>query len=405
MNRINILNKNIAFVVAVAFVAIMALFLSINTAQANCSHNCGYPTYPTYPSNPTAPLGISCYSSPTTAQVGTNVVWTASPYGGNQNYYITWSGNDGLSGYGTSIYKSYNNSGTKYASVTVTSGNQTASANCGNNILVYDNYNNNYNYNTYPNYNYNYNSYPNYNYNYNYTSPIYASCNANTTFANVGSSVSWLATVSGGSGYYTYSWYGTDNINGYGQTAYATYNYPGLKTASVTITSGNQTITQSCANSVSVGTQNYNNNNTGLQIACYADRTTARIGTPVKWAVEVVGGSGNYTYSWSGSESLSSNQSSVIMSYGSTGAKTASVTVTSSYGQTSTQSCGNLVTITNGSTGGTTTVRPAAPTNNNDQSAAALFSLKNVPWGLVAILIIFIMFAVILYLVYNRNKV
>jgi hypothetical protein len=415
MNRINLNYKNIAFVTAVIFMAVMALFLSIKTAEA-CTHNCGYPNY----QQPQSPLGVSCYSSPTTGRIGDNITWTASPYGGTGNYYITWSGNDGLSGYGTSILKSYNNAGSKYASVTVTSGGQTATANCGNNVIIYDNYNNNYNnnypyngnyYYNYPNYNYNY-TYPNYNYNYN--TPIYASCNANTSFSNVGSSVVWSATASGGSGYYTYNWYGTDNINGYGQTAYVTYNYPGIKTAYVTITSGNQTTTQYCSNSVNVSGQiynnNYNNNSNSLQIACYADKTSARVNTPVTWAVETVGGTGNYTYSWTGTDGLSSTQSSVIKTYDSTGAKTASVTVTASNGQTSTQSCGNLVTITRTSTinGNTNTVRPTPiqnVSNDNDQSAAALFSLKNVPWGLVAIFIILIMFAIIVYLVYNRNKV
>lgn len=404
MNRINVINKNIAFVVTVAFMTVMALFLSIKTAEA-CNHNCySTPTYPPY-TQPQSPLGISCYSSPTSGRVGDTITWGSSPYGGNGNYYVTWSGNDGLSGYGTTIYKSYYNAGSKYASVTVTSGNQTASANCGNNVLIYDNYNNN-NYPTYPNYP-NYPQYPNYP----YYSQLYISCVANTSYSTVGTGVSWTATVTGGTGggYYNFNWSGTDGLNGYGQTAFIQYNYPGTKTASVTVTTGNQTTTQYCSNSVNVtGQQIYNNNNNNsLQIACYADKTSVRIDTPVTWAVEAVGGTGNYSYSWTGTDGLSSTQSSVVKTYQSTGAKTASVTVTASNGQTSTQSCGNLVTITRPTvTGGTTVIKtPPKTDDNNDMSAAALFSLKNVPWGWVAILILLIMFSIILYLVYNRNKV
>ena len=368
---------------------------------AYCS-NCGTPTYPNYPNYPqqTSPLGISCYSSPTSARVGDSISWGSSPYGGNGNYYVTWSGNDSLSGYGTSISKTYYNPGSKYASVTVTSGNQTATANCGNNVQIYDSYNNNYpNYPNYPQYP----NYPTY-------SQLYISCIANTSYTTVGSSVSWTATVNGGTGngYYNFNWSGTDGLNGYGQTAYVQYNYPGTKTASVTVTTGNQTTTQYCSNSVNVtGQQIINNNNNSLQIACYADKTSARIDTPVTWAVEAVGGTGNYSYSWTGTDGLSSSQSSVIKSYQSTGAKTATVTVTASNGQTSTQTCGNAVSITRPVVGGGTTVIKTPPKvdNNTDMSAAALFSLKNVPWGWVAILILLIMFSIIIYLIYNRNKV
>ena len=120
-------------------------------------------TYPIYQQQqPTySALGVSCYSTPTNGNVGESITWRASVYGGTGNYNVTWSGNDGLFGYGTSIYKTYNSSGSKYASVTVTSGNQTISQNCGNNVQIYDyNYSNNYYNNSY-----NYNSYDYYNYN------------------------------------------------------------------------------------------------------------------------------------------------------------------------------------------------------------------------------------------------
>jgi len=90
------------------------------------------------------PLGVSCYSSKTFANVGDTVVWSASSYGGNGNYYVSWKGTDGFSSTGQSASMRYNSSGSKTASVTVTSGNQTISRNC-NSINVSD-----FNYNNYP---------------------------------------------------------------------------------------------------------------------------------------------------------------------------------------------------------------------------------------------------------------
>jgi hypothetical protein len=50
-------------------------------------------------------------------------------------------------------------------------------------------------------------------------------------------------------------------------------------------------------------------------------------------------------------------------------------------------------------------VQPNTNQNPNGLSAAALFSLKNVPWGWVAILIILVLFATVVYLIFNRPKI
>lgn len=299
---------------------------TITTNPTQVAYTPVYPTYPTYPSYPSySPLGISCYANPTSGNVGENIRWGSSPYGGTGNYYITWSGNDGLSGYGTSIYKNYNYSGTKYASVTVTSGGQTATQNCSN-IEIYD-YNNNYNNN---NYNYNYN------YNYNNNSPLYVSCTANTSFASAETSMIWNANVSGGNGYYTYTWSGTDYLSGSGRSLSATYHAPGTKTASVTVYSGNQTVTQMCSNSVTIGVPNYG----------YYDNTPT-VPAPIIKYVPV--------------ETKKEVKPEVKVD--------------------------------------------TKPVDDNGLSASALFSLKNVPWGWVMVLVILILLGTVIYLVFNRSKV
>ena len=150
----------------------------------------------------------------------------------------------------------------------------------------------------------------------------------------------------------------------------------------------------------------------GLQIACFPDKVSARVGASVTWAIEAIGGNGNFTYAWTGSEGLSSNQASVITTYGTPGQKSATVTVTSSNGQTITQACGSKVNITSAYLA----PRPANNNNQNPQinnqyqqdnslSAASLFSLKNVPWGWVAVLVILVLMFTVMYLIFNRNKI
>jgi hypothetical protein len=375
----------------------------VYTYNNNGNYNNGY--YNNNNNNNYNTLSATCYASPTSIGVGQTMNWRVSAYGGNGgSYYYSWSGSDGLSGNGSNLSMSYNTPGTKNATVTVTSGGQTISRNCDTSVTVYDNYNN---------YNNNNNYYTNGSYYGN--SSLTVSCIANTSFAPVGQNVQWTANASGGyGGGYTYRWTGTDGVSSYGSTMGVNYGTPGVKYASVTVYSSNngQSVTQNCSGSVTVGVQNgqyYNNgNNTGnLQIACFADKNSARLGTSVTWAVEVTGGDGaNYNYSWSGSDGLSGSQSTAVTSYGTTGTKNATVAITSG-GYTASKLCGNSVYVTSGQTytGGTTVVTP--PQNQNDDSgfsAASLFSLKNVPWGWVAILVILVLFSMVMYLLFTRRE-
>ena len=397
-------------------------------------NSCGYnypPVYyppvvypPSYTPPPTyttsyAPIYISCYSQPLSTSVGNTVVWTSSVSGGTGSYNYSWSGSNGVMGNGSSVSTVYYSAGTYSAYLTVTSGDQTQSVNCSNSVTVYGN-------------NYNNNNYYNYNNNY---SAIQVSCVPNVTNANVGSPVTWSASVYGTNGgyyNYSYSWSGTDGVYGYNQSISTTYNSPGYKTASVTVTANGQTVTQACTNSVNVtGYQTYNNgnyynsysdNNNGLNIGCYADPTTASVNQPVTWSVEVTGGAAPYTYSWSGTDGLTGGASTLIKYYSASGSKNAVVSVTSADGKTGTHACSNAVAVRGAGTVGNGTgnnnsinnsyngnTNPATSTNanqsNNGQSAAALFSLQNVPWGWIAVLIILVLFATILYLVFNRPKI
>ena len=432
--------------------AVVAVVLLTSTAVAHGSYGCNYygctqtynyGSYQYPPSQPTmSPLTATCYASPLSTYVGNTVIWSSSVSGGNGSYNITWNGDEGLSGYGSSISKVYSYAGMKNASMTVVSGGQSVSVNCSESVNV-----------TAPSYSYSYpssypstynNYYPSNNYN-NYNNgyaALAASCSANTNYTTVGSPVTWTAAISGGSGYYTYTWSGTDGLYGSNQTTTFTYGTPGSKTAYVTVYSNGQSTTAYCANPVNItaavyyGT-NYNtgynttgyvvNSNTAntLDIGCYADPATVSINQPVTWNVEVTGGIAPYTYTWTGSDGLAGTQSTSIKYYATAGQKNAIVAVTSADGKTGTRSCSNAVTVrrpgaaTTGGTTGTAVTNTTNATNatttatstnqsnpNGSQlSGSAIFSFDNVPWGWIAVLIILVLFATVMYLLFNKQKI
>ncbi len=292
---------------------------------------------------------------------------------------------------------------------------------------------------------------------------LQVSCYSNVASSYTGSQVTWSASASGGTGSYNYSWSGTDGLYGYSSSVSKLYYSNGYKYGSVTVTSGNQTITQNCTNSVQISDsyyQGYNqqaysyptqyvtyNNNTQntLDIGCYADPMTSTVNQPITWSAEVTGGIAPYTYSWSGSDSLSGSQSSVTKYYSSSGQKSAIVSVTSADGKTGTHACSNQLAVRNVSSSLAYASTPTSPTtqtqsqtnqsgttqtqsqNNSGsqaqssqttttaqasatpapqaQTAAAIFSLGNVPWGWVAILIILVLFGTVLYMLFNRQKI
>jgi hypothetical protein len=279
---------------------------------------------------------------------------------------------------------------------------------------------------------YHYPSYPTY-----HTPPLQGtlsvSCSANTTYTTTGSYVTWNAYPSGGYSNYSYRWSGTDNLYGTGSSVTTYYHTPGNKYAYVTVYDGyGRTASAQCSNSVNVtGTTHYYQQPVyynqpisyapQLQVACAADTTSTRTNIPVTWTAEAYlsGYSGGFTYSWSGSEGLYGSQSSAVIKYGSTGKKTATVTVVAPNGESMTKTCSNSVTV-KGATVATgknvvpkiTPVAAATPAPQvvympppPEYSAASLFSLGNVPWGWVGILIILMLIGIIFYLAFNKKKI
>jgi hypothetical protein len=275
---------------------------------------------------PPATLNGSCTASPTNAQVGDSIFFSASGVtGGTGSYTYSWTGTDNLSGTGSSISKTYNTIGTKTATLHITSGTQTITRNCSTYISQ--------------------------------TPPVYnqlgGSCYATQSSGYVGDTINFYAQPYGGNGSYTYSWTGTEGLSGHSQNVSQSYSSAGTKTATVTISSDGQSITRTCSTAINeqyvppyippyvppyyppVYPPTYSN----LNASCVANQTSAYVGDNVTWsATGVTGGSGNYTYSWSGTDGLYGNNYSAYQTYNNAGTKFAYLTVYSN-GQSITRTC------------------------------------------------------------------
>ncbi|MGB8815619.1 MAG: CARDB domain-containing protein [Minisyncoccia bacterium] len=144
--------------------------------------------------------------------------------------------------------------------ITVDPSNQITESNESNNstnyTLVYDNSNNQIIHVNSSNNNYYYSNNDSYQTNYGNLS---GSCRGNSTVIPNGSTINWTASASGGNGNYTYLWSSSDRLL-YGYSQNITYTYPvaGLKYATVTITSGGQTINVACTANTYTNGNNYN---------------------------------------------------------------------------------------------------------------------------------------------------
>jgi hypothetical protein len=254
--------------------------------------------------NTPPPVTATCAASANPVNVGDSVTWTAAPAGGNGTYTYSWSGSNGLSGSSQSESDSYSSAGTQNATVVVTSGGQSVTANCTTVV----------NQTTYSN--------------------LAATCSASANPVNVGDSVTWTANPTGGNGNYTYSWSGTGGLYGNSQSESDSYSSAGNQTATVVVTSADgQSVTANCNTQVNQTT--YSN----LSVTCNANTSNANIGDTVTWNSSPTGGNGNYTYSWSGTDGLSGSSQSTSDSYSYSGTKYATITVTSGDGETASAQC------------------------------------------------------------------
>jgi hypothetical protein len=187
---------------------------------------------------------IACYASVASTQAGSPITWISNV---PSTYYVSWSGTDGLYGSGSSLRTTYLKPGAKSAQITVTAPNgQVAARACSNTVTVIGTY-----------------SAPKPAYKAPVAkkpaapvakaSTLAATCIANVDFAVRGDTVVWAANVTGGNGSIKYIWSGSEGLSGQAIATAKAYRTDGIKTAAVTVISGNQTTNASCDNYVMVG--------------------------------------------------------------------------------------------------------------------------------------------------------
>lgn len=353
-----------------------------------------YDPGPVYYPDPTPsqrdPLYVTCYPDDSSVEVDDRVTWSADVYGGTGSYSYDWSGSESLDGNDNEVTIRYDREGNKSATVRVTSGSQTISRSCGT-VYVYED------------------DYYDYNDNYNYDDRLYVSCYPDRYNANVGEYITWRASVSGGNGSYSYTWSGTEGLSARGRDISVAYDYAGRKSASVRVSSRGRTVTRSCSNDVAVGdTYQYNGNTTYLDVTCSANPSVGIPNTAITWTAYPTGGNGAYTYVWSGSDGFSGSQKSVATAYKTNGSKSAVVTVYSA-GKSASKACSTNVLIT-GSTGkkATTIKKPViakveTPKSGDTVTDAASKALNGVPWFIVSVLVIIVLFGTVIYLIVTKK--
>jgi uncharacterized repeat protein (TIGR01451 family) len=278
---------------------------------------------PPPPPPPPATLNVSCSASPVTTGVNQNVDFISTVSGGTGVYNYTWTG--ACSGSGVDCSKSFSTAGVYTANLTVTSGSQSRSASCPVNITA--------------------------------TPPpppatLNVSCSASPVSAEINQSVSFISTVSGGSGAYNYTWTGDCSASSANCTK--SFSTAGIYTANLTVTSGSQSRSASCP--VNITETPPPPPPATLNVSCSAFPVSTEINQNVNFASTVSGGSGVYNYAWSGACTGSSANCS--KSFNTAGIYTANLTVTSG-SQSRSASC--PVNITN--TVATCTVNSDCGTN------------------------------------------
>ncbi len=162
-------------------------------------------------------------------------------------------------------------------------------------------------------------------------------CVISPSVVRVNQDVTFSAHATGGSGSYTYQWSGADGINASSQSFTGRFSYAGVKSVTVVITSGSQSITKTC--SVTVQQDTYYPPVTPVNAYCVATPANVTINQTVVWTAYINGSVyGATSFSWSGTDGLYGNSHTVSRAYSTPGYKTATFTAYVN-GQTVTGTC------------------------------------------------------------------
>jgi len=255
---------------------------------------------------PDSDLSVVCEVWPENAFIGEDVNWSAYQWGAPDKLYsYAWDGTDNLMGFGTNVTRSYSSVGTKSGEVTATYQDETIATQCRNTTEID-------------------------------AVPIVGHCEvalrsltSTTTPGTYTISAEWKAAAGGGTGEYEFTWTGSDGLTGDEASVSRQYTTAGTKNGTVTITSGNDTLTQSCNISIT---------NAMLDVTDVAPLTGGCTVNPgdysedvsVSWGARYSGGTSTTTsYLWSGNGDLDgATTQNVRVTYDSIGNKTGEVVIT-----------------------------------------------------------------------------
>lgn len=252
---------------------------------------------------PSSPLTATCDVSPQEAFVGGNVTWKAYSWGGSSrtNTFL-WSGSDDFSGSGNPRSKRYNTSGSKTASVTVTSGSESEVGACPSVTIT--------------------------------EQPLVGLCEVriNTTRNATGGennvSIEWRAQAAGATGNYNFSWSGSDGLVASTSIIRKQYQTPGEKTGVVIITSDNNSISLSCSGELTPSMFSETGTSTHPLVgSCRITPRTFSIQDDISWSATASGGNIQKTFTWSGTGELTGNHSTERFGYSEAGTKNGTIQI------------------------------------------------------------------------------
>lgn len=249
-------------------------------------------------------LSATCLPDRDSIVIGEFVVWEAFTIGAGPQYSYEWQGDDDLQGFSSRITKRYDIGGTKTAQVTVTSGDETSEADCGQTVEVL-------------------------------SQPLAGLCSVAVDVQEIQGeadvSILWRSVAAGGTGEYEYSWSGSDGLSG--DTAFfeKDYSSPGIKDGTVTITSGDQTLTLDCSAQLRGSMFEVDDDTTTaepLHGECRISTGTFSTDRNVTWFAQAQGGNFPVTFDWDidGFNGTTSKQT-VSVEYSSIGTKEGIVTI------------------------------------------------------------------------------